>query len=198
MNLVKYAARRLSGPAQTLDDINKDDKYRTVVGKVFDGTFLWSDRKAAYIPQYVTKDMTAWLAKYYEISNEAAIRKKWAEIRGSLRNANGGESAMLHDFRQAHVYFMQNVETEEIKIGMSIHPGVRRQQLRYQERADMRMLHIHSGGGRKLEGAIHRIFGTLRSRGPTGEWFYPKGEIFEFIESMRKDPEFVTKWVNES
>ena len=128
------------------------------------------------------------MSEYYDEANDRRVRKTWEEVRRSLTQPDGGEAIMLHDFSREHVYFMQNEETSEIKIGMSIHPEIRRQQLRQQERANMKVLHIYAAGGRQLEEELHRKFKNLRSRNRTKEWFHPDLAIFEFIEEMKIDP----------
>ena len=85
------------------------------------------------------------------------------------------------DDSKQYVYFMQDVETKDVKIGISKHPEERLKQVEYAEGRDLKLLHVCDTNGRCAETELHEKFEAYRLG--ESEWFLPDNEIFEYIYS---------------
>lgn len=80
----------------------------------------------------------------------------------------------------ALLYFMQNDDTGEIKIGVSIQPLIRRREIERREQAPIAILLV-TEGGYALEKELHDRLAAHRTR---GEWFAPCAEISEVMDEL--------------
>lgn len=83
--------------------------------------------------------------------------------------------------RRGYVYFIQDGEHGDIKIGWSVDPDRRLRDLRvaHATRSRLRLL-AAIPGHRKLERELHERFAPCRGE---GEWFAPVPELLAFLKS---------------
>lgn len=79
------------------------------------------------------------------------------------------------------IYFIRNERTGNIKIGFSVDPDGRLQQLRTSHCDELRML-LSIPGEMSDERGLHRKFARFRVR---GEWFRPEPEIMSEMDRLR-------------
>jgi hypothetical protein len=161
------------------------DPYQVVDEPVwrFDGTFGYSPNDGGFVPFGTHEKLTPLLANYVAARNVDRIERAWERIRSSLCSPTGGVPVLIHKFEQQHVYFMRRCDTGQIKIGVSIRPGVRLMQLMAQLRVRLEILHILPAAGREMEKTLHSRFASLCSG---GEWFRPDRELMDFIREQQQ------------
>ena len=81
------------------------------------------------------------------------------------------------------VYFIFNKKENAIKIGYSVQPIFRVNQIQTCSSADLILMAVQSGE-QKLEKRIHKKFEAFRLR---GEWFYPDESLLKYIENQKKN-----------
>ena len=85
-----------------------------------------------------------------------------------------------------YVYFIQDISTERIKIGVSNNPVYRMQRMQLSEQT---VLLLAIKGSYALEELLHKKFKKHRIH---GEWFEPAEEILYFINQHDSDIEIWT------
>lgn len=88
---------------------------------------------------------------------------------------------------KAYVYFIQNRETKNIKIGISGSPNKRLESLSTSVDAELLLLAcVPCHGDPELEKRIHAAYGEYRK---IREWFYPADPVLDLVE-MAQNGEF--------
>lgn len=87
--------------------------------------------------------------------------------------------------RCPYVYFIYNRDEETIKIGKSVYPGSRLQELQRMTKSKLELLKCIKGG-RQEEKEHHERFSDFRIH---GEWFTYDGLLREYVESLPNDPD---------
>lgn len=82
------------------------------------------------------------------------------------------------------VYFVRNMVTGNIKIGVTDDPEKRFSELQTGNDCPLELLHFMPGDT-KLEQSLHARFSGLRIR---GEWFYDGNELLDFIHLAKTEP----------
>ena len=77
------------------------------------------------------------------------------------------------------IYFIQMGDTGPIKIGQSVNPMLRIEQLQTANPETLRILWVYEGD-QYTESQVHELFKGNRIR---GEWFAPTDDLISFIES---------------
>lgn len=85
-----------------------------------------------------------------------------------------------HAPREQYVYFIQGVDGGPIKIGITIDPEDRLQELQLGSPV-MLCLRAVTKGGLRLERQLHTRFAEVRSH---GEWFHPIPELLGYISNL--------------
>lgn len=171
--------------AVTLGDLKKEDKYETVKTWFFGTRFTYCKDQGGYIPLGYELEKSRWLTQQYKAGELDRMNKCWKEAKKYLSNPDGSDPILIHSSDDSHLYFMQNKKTKHIKIGISIHPEVRKKQISAQEQADIKILHIVSSAGRKKEKELHMKYKKYNVR---GEWFKPSKVILDYIKSLKEEP----------
>lgn len=158
---------------------NMEDPYGVVTNWFFCNEFKFKPKLGGFAPLFEEREHSRWYFKAYKEIEEELIKAEWRTFSHKLFMQDDTPVKLIHKFSKPHVYFMQAVKDGSIKIGASIHPEIRRKQIRYQKKQDLRILGIIPSGGYELEKELHEKF---RERNIKGEWFKPSDEIIEYLE----------------
>ncbi len=184
--LVKYLIRTrfLFGKSRTtLSDLqNSKDNYNATKFLKFAGNFSFDKDLGGFVPMYYELEGSIWLKKFYDAKRDEQIQFVWRNAQSFLTSPNGDSAILIHKFDKPHVYFMQDIETEEIKIGVSKHPEIRRKQLISEKGNHIEILHIIPSGGTAEESRLHKQFRTYRTH---GEWFSPDTKLIGLIDELK-------------
>lgn len=183
--LVQYFIRKeIKYKGETLNSLKAlpEDKFRVVPFKKFTGKFRYEYRLSAYTPVYEDIRISYWMSCYLEEKQEVQIEDAWLSVSKALALTGGGEPSLIREETDQHLYFMRNETTKEIKIGISIHPEIRRDQIRYQVGAPVTILYVHPNGGRNLESHLHKKLYRYRTQ---GEWFLPAIQVIGEMNGLK-------------
>lgn len=184
--LVKFVIRTLfqfGEKRMTLVDLkNKVDQYQKTKFFKFAKSFSFDKNIGGFVPMYYKLTGSLWLKNFYDAKRDGQIQRVWEKAKCFLTSPNGGTAILVHKFEKSHVYFMQNLDNKEIKIGVSIHPEIRRKQLIAEKGSQIEILHIIPSGGDEEETRLHEYFRNYRTH---GEWFAPDSKLTEFISQMK-------------
>jgi len=187
--LAKYAARiypwlKINGKKVSLKKMQEiKDPYEIVTFWAFNGQFSPNTQLGGFAPVGTDIKKTKWFKPLYQQMDDALILAKWKKLRKSLVMEDLSPSKLIYTFNNSHVYFMQRADNSLIKIGHSIHPGLRKKQIEYGIGNKLKILHIISSGGPDLERKLHNKFDSVRVH---GEWFKPVDELLEYIEEAKE------------
>ncbi len=92
-----------------------------------------------------------------------------------------GRRALAEEAKKYHVYFVQQVKTLRIKIGVSADVDTRIADLQCSSPESLRLLASIGVDDPRQEKDIHRRFAHLRIR---GEWFRPGQDLLDYIVSL--------------
>jgi hypothetical protein len=158
------------------------DPYSLVEQWEFTGQFSYAKEQGGFVPMGQRITCTRWLANVIEERQDTRIREAWAAAKLMLLSPQGSEPILIHTFHAQHLYFIQDTESQAIKIGISVHPEIRRKQLSAELRKNLQILFIIPSGGPEGEARLHQQFRSLRIH---GEWFRPAPELLAYIEERR-------------
>ena len=181
---LKYLIRRSAlkiGSRDVIANWGEADPLELININVFCNQFAYDKEVAGYVPMYVTRSLSRSFSKVIEERQAAKIREKWNNFREHVCTIDGEEPSLIDSFDDQHLYFMKNEKTDEIKIGISIHPEVRRRQLERQHGNKITILRVVASQGRSKEKELHLRFSAYRTH---GEWFEPNKELVEYIENI--------------
>ncbi len=180
---LKYITRKicLTPDGRLLDDLKISDPYGTNVTRKFANSFSYAPHLGGFVPMYTKQVMSHWFKKIYDEKENKLILECWDSVKDNLCTPDGNAADLIHSFKDQHVYFMRNHANDEIKIGISIHPEIRRRQIERLVHADVSILRILPSGGRTLETELHEQFKDHRV---VGEWFNPAPELLEYINAI--------------
>ena len=88
--------------------------------------------------------------------------------------------------RRGFVYFVQRMDTCEVKVGFSAILTHRLWRIADDEGAEIRVLGVIPGTY-ELEQELHKHFAGARVRGR--EWYFPSQEIMEYVEAHTNQPD---------
>lgn len=171
--MLKYTIRFFMEKSKATDPLESINYWQ------FENSFYYSPEEGGYVPSFKKTKKTRLISEYYDSIESKQIEACWNKIKNSLKNSNDKAPIQLGYSYDSHVYFMKNKKTDEIKIGISIHPEIRRRQIQFKEKAPIEILHIIGSGGRELENELHVKFSEYSTR---GEWFANNQMIQQYIE----------------
>jgi len=185
--LVKYFVRNIINSRREFgSSFNKsksdNDLYAPVQYMKFANCFSYSASQGGFIPMYNNLTVSRWLKSYYEEKEQESIRKTWRKTREFLTSDNGGIPSLIYNSEDQHVYFMQRQDTNEIKIGLSYQPNIRKQQLKRECSTKIKLLFVLPSAGRSSEKQLHKIFREQRVH---GEWFQPDSSLTKYIKKSQ-------------
>ena len=186
-DLCKYAIRLTSsgsGLSIGKDKGLKYDKLSVEVVRVFSGAFKYDKDLSAYIPVFKNIECTRIMAIIYKSREVARIEKSWTKYKDGLRCHRGEDAILLYNLSKPHLYFMKRLNGD-IKIGVSVHPGRRRNEVERKEGCVVQILGIVQSGDYTLESELHERFVDYRV---DGEWFNPCTELIEVIKELTNNP----------
>lgn len=178
--------------AKNLEDVEvKIDKIKPVMVFLPCGEFA-PDSDGRFIPLGHEKQVNAVLREPLEKVANKLMYQQWKKISRYLSTKNkvgAYEEAILSykDLDQHHVYFIKDLGSPRIKIGISKHPELRiKQIIREYNCDDAEIIYIIKNGGRTLEAELHSKFHHLQLRDVKGrEWFKESKELYDFISSYQ-------------
>jgi hypothetical protein len=169
-----------------------EDRLGAMEVKLFCGRFYFDAKLGAYSPGYITRTVSRCVADLLLSKSDSDIDAAWKNVSETLLSpSSSGTSlvrpSMVPGFSDAqHLYFIDDKESKQIKIGISYLPGIRIKQVeRSYRRGALSILHIVKGGGRRLESELHQRFITHRVAGER-EWFNYHDEIFSCISEYKQ------------
>ncbi|MGV6860992.1 MAG: GIY-YIG nuclease family protein [Putridiphycobacter sp.] len=179
--MIKFVIRKhryIDNKKNTLDSLKNKGESLVSKTRVFAG-FSFEKDLGGYTVWHSSKLISSTLKDYYEIKYQKDIRDKWNEIKEHLFTTDGNTPSLVYKFIKPHVYFMKNPRNNLIKIGVSIHPNIRKKQLESKNNK-LEILRIIDSGGFELERELHEKFKQYRMQ---GEWFKSNEDILSFINN---------------
>lgn len=168
-----------------------EDRLKPVALEIFCGRFYFDSKLGSFRPGYLSRYVSSSIADFLLCKSAREIDSAWENVSGSLLSpSSSGRSLaqptiVIGHSEGQHLYFMNDRENKQIKIGISYFPGVRIKQVeRNYRRGALSIMHIVKGGGRELEANLHGRFSAIRVEGER-EWFHYHKELFECIEDYR-------------
>ena len=151
---------------------------------MFSGEFVYVEKLGGFTPVFKTISKSQWFVDYYKSREKCIIKLCWQKAKKYLLSSSGRAPHLINKSDLPHVYFMQNVENKQIKIGVSIHPEIRRKQIITEVKNYIKILHIIPSAGYDQEQFLHEKFREFRIR---GEWFKPDSVLLDYIERISKN-----------
>lgn len=131
------------------------------------------------IPEVVSKEVTVFRSNLdYKFRQQAERRIEQIKA----KTARFLQMEVYRSTPENKVYFIEDTEASQIKIGVSQNPDIRLQTLETARGTSLKLLGTIAGGYRK-EKELHRLFNHLRV---FGEWFQDCPELRQAIQAMRR------------
>lgn len=177
--LLKYVIRRMATfEGGNIANYGRADQLQVIETEVFCGQFSYDKELGGFVPMYVVQKRAQKLSHIILERQPSKIRSRWNTLKPFLCSPDGYEPSLIDNFEDQHLYFMKNETTGEIKIGISIHPEIRRCQIQRQVGANVVILKILPAEGRAKEIELHSMFEEYRTQ---GEWFEPHEDVLEYM-----------------
>lgn len=169
-----------------------EDRLQTVSVQLFCGQFYYDSKLGGFCPGITTKTVSRAIAEHLLIKSDLYIEHCWNGVKNHLLCPSSSGRELVepvlikgHDTSQ-HLYFINDQENMQIKIGISYFPGIRIKQVeRSYCRGSLSIMHIVKGGGRLLESELHQRFSSHKVEGER-EWFNYHDDIFSCISEFKQ------------
>ena len=183
-SLIKYVVRQTMAEPENkmpMKDWGKSDPLEPINAFIFSDKFAYKKDLGGYIPMFKYKEISRSLSKKIKEREPTKIRKKWKIFKEHVCTIDDEAPSLIDSFDDQHLYFMENERTGEIKIGISVHPEIRKRQLENECGEKIKILKVLASEGRSMEKKLHSMFKDYKTH---GEWFEPHSELLEYMNAI--------------
>lgn len=176
-----------------------EDRYAVIERSIPNPTFYYSGVDNRFRPSWSRVTCSRFMHSILYARSRIETLKAWNKVKDYLMQEKIGNRDLLIPatmtfYSGDHLYFMEDKNLGQIKIGVSHDPSFRLYSVeREHGRKNLKIIHVVECGGYDLEGHLHRHF-YRRRVWRNKEWFTDSPEIRAYIEQLENgaDPWLAT------
>ncbi len=185
----EHQFKTVSGLRRGVLDSAGEDRYLVAERSLPNATFYYSAPDNRFMPSWRHISCSGFIYSILYARSRIETLKAWNEVKGYLLQEKIGNRDLLIPATMTfssgdHLYFMEDKNLGQIKIGISKDPSFRLYSVeREHGRNSLSIIHVVECGGYDLEAHLHRHFANRRVW-RNKEWFTDSPEIRAYIQQL--------------